>query len=307
MVFFSTLLLFTTLLLLSRMLKNKILLLSLLLVIPFQLAIAAPDFTAIEGQARLSDDTYLEPSTLEQRLKEQGQTLIHQSVIPSSQVSYFLSRANNIQTIAIRGTANLENAMLDLNLQLHPDTVLDIKLHQGFASGAKAIYQDIKPFLVKDQSIELTGHSLGGAIAVILSMYLQNDGYPIEQIITFGQPKVTNVTGADKFGNLPLTRVVTEDDIVPLVPPISPMQIKDLDIFWHMGEEIILMKKGEFAKTSGVKAMLRATKFTTSIPSEKNLQAHKMKTYLDLIEALQSSAKETTYKTEISIFGFSFD
>jgi triacylglycerol lipase len=289
------------------MLKNKILLLSLLVVIPFQLALAQPNFTVIKAQAKLSDDTYLESSTLEQRLIEQGQALVHQSLISLSQVSYFLSRSKKVQTIAIRGTANLENAMLDLDLQLQPDTLLDIKLHQGFGSGAKAVYEDIKPFLTQDQPIQLTGHSLGGAIAVILGMYLQNDGYPVEQIITFGQPKVTNVTGANKFHTLPLTRVVTPDDIVPLVPPISPMQIKDLDIFWHMGEEIILIDKGEFAQTNGVKAMLRATKFATAIPSEKNLRAHKMTTYISLIEQLQTSPKETSYKTEISLFGFSFD
>ena len=274
---------------------------------PFQLAFATPDFSVIKNQAKLSDDTYLPASTLEHRLNEQGQSLVHQSLMPLSQVSYFLSRANGVQTIAIRGTANLENAMLDLDLELRPDSILDIKLHQGFGSGAKAVYEDIKPFLTKDQPIQLTGHSLGGAIAVILAMYLQNDGYSVKQVITFGQPKVTNVTGAKKFEDLPLSRVVTSNDIVPLVPPISPMQIKDLDIFWHMGEEIILMNKGEFAQTNGVKAMLRATKFTTSIPSEKNLQAHKMATYLSLIEQLQASAKETNYKTEISIFGFSFD
>ncbi|WP_239544062.1 lipase family protein [Marinomonas foliarum] len=280
---------------------------SLLVVIPFQLALAQPNFTVIKAQAKLSDDTYLESSTLEQRLIEQGQALVHQSLISLSQVSYFLSRSKKVQTIAIRGTANLENAMLDLDLQLQPDTLLDIKLHQGFGSGAKAVYEDIKPFLTQDQPIQLTGHSLGGAIAVILGMYLQNDGYPVEQIITFGQPKVTNVTGANKFHTLPLTRVVTPDDIVPLVPPISPMQIKDLDIFWHMGEEIILIDKGEFAQTNGVKAMLRASKFATAIPSEKNLRAHKMTTYISLIEQLQTSPKETTYKTEISLFGFSFD
>lgn len=306
-IFFSTLHFFIILLFLPRMLKNKILLLLLLVIIPFQMVLATPNFIAIKTQAKLSDDTYLDSTTLEQRLHEQGQALIHQSLIPLSQVSYFLSRANNIQTIAIRGTANLENAMLDLDLELRPDAILDIKLHQGFGSGAKAVYEDIKPFLTKDQPIHLTGHSLGGAIAVILGMYLQNDGYPVEQIITFGQPKVTNVTGANKFNNLPLIRVVTPNDIVPLVPPISPMQIRDLDIFWHMGEEIILMNKGEFAQTNGVKAMLRATKFTTSIPSEKNLQAHKMTTYLSLIEQLQTSPKEITYKTEISVFGFSFD
>ncbi|WP_421852683.1 lipase family protein [Marinomonas sp.] len=289
------------------MLKNKLILLCILIVMPFQLAFAAPDFASIKAQAKLSDDTYLEANTLEQRLQEQGQTLVHQSLIPASQVSYFLSSADGVQTLAIRGTANLENAMLDLDLELKPDTVLDIKLHQGFGSGAKAVYEDIKPFLSKDQPIHLTGHSLGGAIAVILAMYLQKEGYSVEQVITFGQPKVTNVTGAKKFDNLPLIRVVTPNDIVPLVPPLSPMQIRDLDIFWHMGEEVILLGNKKFTQTNGIKSMLRATKFTTSIPSEKNLQAHQMATYLKMIDQLQTSAKEIPYKTDINFFGFSLD
>ncbi|MGB0781653.1 MAG: lipase family protein [Marinomonas sp.] len=255
----------------------------------------------------MSNDTYLEANQLQSRLKTQNQTLVHQSIIPESQVSYFLSRANGIQTIAIRGTANLENVMLDLDLELKPDTALDIKLHQGFGSAAKAVYTDIKPYLNEKLPIHITGHSLGGAIAVILGLYLQQEDYAVTQIITFGQPKVTNVTGAKKYDLLPLIRVVTLNDIVPLVPPISPMQIRDLDIFWHIGEEVILMGDNKFSQTNGVKAMLRATKFTTSVPNEKNLIAHKMDTYLSLIDGLTQTATNVPYKTGISIFGFSFD
>jgi triacylglycerol lipase len=279
----------------------------LLLVLFTSLAHASPDFSIIKSQAQLSNDTYLEANQLQSRLKTQNQTLVHQSIIPESQVSYFLSRANGIQTIAIRGTANLENVMLDLDLELKPDTALDIKLHQGFGSAAKAVYTDVKPYLNEKLPIHITGHSLGGAIAVILGLYLQQEDYAVTQIITFGQPKVTNVTGAKKYDLLPLIRVVTLNDIVPLVPPISPMQIRDLDIFWHIGEEVILMGDNKFSQTNGVKAMLRATKFTTSVPNEKNLIAHKMDTYLSLIDGLTQTATNVPYKTGISIFGFSFD
>ncbi|BDX02681.1 hypothetical protein MACH16_14290 [Marinomonas pontica] len=279
----------------------------LLLILFTSLAHASPDFSIIESLAQLSNDTYLEANKLQSRLKTQNQTLVHQSIIPESQVSYFLSRANGIQTIAIRGTANLENVMLDLDLELKPDTALDIKLHQGFGSAAKAVYTDIKPYLNEKLPVHITGHSLGGAIAVILGLYLQQEDYAVTQIITFGQPKVTNVTGAKKYDLLPLIRVVTLNDIVPLVPPISPMQIRDLDIFWHIGEEVILMGDNKFSQTNGVKAMLRATKFTTSVPNEKNLIAHKMDTYLSLIDGLTQTATNVPYKTGISIFGFSFD
>ncbi|REG83311.1 lipase family protein [Marinomonas pollencensis] len=279
----------------------------ILLIAPFQPAFATQDFSVIKSQAQLSDDTYLEADTLESRLQIQGQRLVHQSLISDSQVSYFLSTTKDVQTIAVRGTANLQNAMIDLTVSLQADPVLDIKLHQGFASAARAIYANMKPYLNKNQPIHITGHSLGGAIAVILGMYLQTDGYAVTQVITFGQPKVTNVTGAKKFDDLPLIRVVTLHDIVPLVPPISPLQIKNLDIFWHMGTEVILMGDKQYAETSGVKSALRATKFTTSIPSEKNLHAHKMTTYLARINELLASPVEVPYKTDINLFGFSFD
>ncbi|ETX11575.1 galactose-1-phosphate uridylyltransferase [Marinomonas ushuaiensis DSM 15871] len=309
------------------MFKKVIFFVTLTIFNPIQFTFAAQDFAHIQSMAILADAAYLERGaleaetsdsqtsssqivnelSLENALQEAGQKLIHHTTIPESQVSYFISQSNGVQTISIRGTANLENALLDLNVSLQNDDVLNIMLHQGFASAAKAVYNDVKPYLDKNQPIQTTGHSLGGAIAVILAMYLEQDNYPLSQVITFGQPKVTNVTGANQFSNLSLVRVVTLNDIVPLVPPISPLQIKNLDIYWHMGEEVILMKNNEYAQTNGVKSMLRATKFVSAIPSEKNLIAHKMITYLALIKEQVKSPNEVPYKTNISLFGISFD
>jgi len=314
------------------MFKKVILFTTLIVFNPIQFTLAAQDFTNIQSLAILADAAYLEKGvlqteaqanqtvtgqtsspqinnelSLENALQDVRQKLIYHTTIPESQVSYFLSQYNGVQTIAIRGTANLENALLDLNVSLQTDNDLNIMLHQGFASAAKAVYEDVKPYLDKQQPIQTTGHSLGGAIAVILAMYLEKDNYPLSQVITFGQPKVTNVTGAKQFSDLSLIRVVTLNDIVPLVPPISPLQIKDLDIYWHMGEEVILMENNEYAQTNGVKSMLRATKFVSAIPSEKNLFAHKMTTYLALIKEQVKSPNEVPYKTNISLFGISFD
>ncbi|MEO9656432.1 lipase family protein [Marinomonas sp.] len=265
------------------------------------------NFSTIKDYAELSNGTYLNDEALGQILEEKQRQLVHQATFTNSQVSFYLSSNDDIQTIAIRGTANLENVMLNLNLALQTDTTLAISLHQGFASAARAVYQEVQPFLAPDMPISTTGHSLGGAIAVILAMYLEQDGYDLQQVITFGQPKVTNVSGAKKFIALPLLRVVTPEDIVPLVPPISPLQITNLDIFWHMGDEIILQGKNQYALTTGIKSMLRATKFGSSIPSEKNLIAHKMMTYLAKLNELQQESQEVTYKTDINVFGFTLD
>lgn len=269
---------------------------------------AAPDFAELRVQAQLSGDTYLTDSEREAQLLQQGQTLIHQATLADSQVSYFLSQGNGVQTIAIRGTANLANVMVDLDIEFQPDERLGITLHNGFRSAAEAVFNDVRPRLVAGMPVQITGHSLGGAIAVVLAMYLKHDtAMQITQVITFGQPKVTNVTGADIYSSIPLTRVVTQKDLVPLVPPLSPLQIKDLDVYWHMGEEIILLGGQQYSQTRGLKSMLRATKLSTALPDESNLQAHQITTYQTLIDELLQAAQEVPYQMEINLFGLSIN
>jgi len=276
-----------------------------------QWAFAEQDFVRIKAQARLADATYIDSAaslSLTDYLRQGGDKLVHQAVMPNSQVSYFLSEKDGIQTIAIRGTSNLENVIVDLDLALQFDPTLNILLHQGFAMAARAVLDDVKPYLNSEYKIRTTGHSLGGAIAVILAMYIQEDtGYQFDHVISFGQPKVTNVAGATQYDDLSLIRVVTPQDIVPLVPPLSPLQIQDLDIYWHMGEEVILMGEQKYAQTRGIKSMLRATKFTSALPNEDNVLAHQMSTYNHLIDDLLLGAKEVPYKMQINLFGFSFD
>lgn len=266
------------------------------------------DFFEMKKSALLSAASYQSTKQIEDRLSHVDYALLRHNVLPDSELSYFLAKApSGLQYLSFRGTSNLENALVDLDLALVLDSHLNIQVHQGFAGAAKAAYNDLKPLLNKDKPIRTTGHSLGGAIAVLMAMYLERDGYQVEQVITFGQPKVTNVSGANAFADLPLIRVVTPKDIVPLVPPLSPLQLQNLDIYWHMGREVILLADKTYAITEGVKSMMRATKFVSSVPDETNLHAHQMATYIALIDGKLDDAVEVPHKMEINLFGFSLD
>jgi hypothetical protein len=131
-------------------------------------------------------------------------------------------------------------------------------------------------------------------------MYLQNDGYQMERIVTFGQPKVTNITGSKKLDSLEIWRVVTPRDLVPLVPPLEMADINNLNIYWHSGREIILLEGKQYSIATGIDSMLRATKFLAEPLSEKNLQHHMMSHYLALIEAKTSDAEWIPYKNDFS-------
>ena len=274
---------------------------------------AAVDFFEIQKSALISAASYASPKIINERLNQVEYSLVHHNVLPHSALSYFLARSpSGVQFLSFRGTANLENALVDLDVSLKLDTNLNIKLHQGFGAAAKAAYEDVKSKLDKSQPVSVTGHSLGGAIAVIMAMHLQREGFLLDKVITFGQPKVTNVTGANVYDNLPLIRVVTPKDIVPLVPPLSPLQLNplqlgDADIFWHMGQEVILMPEKNYAITQGLKSMMRATKFVSSVPDETNLHAHQMATYLTLIDQKREGAQQVPYKMDINFFGISLD
>ena len=83
------------------------------------------------------------------------------------------------------------------------------------------MYDSLSLKLDTAYSTRITGHSLGGALAVLLTYYLTVDGYKLERTVTFGQPKVTNREGVEKFKNVSLLRVVNAKDPVAYVPPLS--------------------------------------------------------------------------------------
>jgi pimeloyl-ACP methyl ester carboxylesterase len=221
-----------------------------------------------------------------------------------SQVAFFLAsnESTKTQVISIRGTANLENTLVNISLKLTKNADIGVSLHKGFASSAKQIYAELKPLLMPEYSINVTGHSLGGAVALILAMYLDTDQFNVNQVVTFGQPKVTNVFGADKFKQMNIIRVVAPDDLVPLVPLFDPLDIRNPDIYWHAGQEVILLDDSGYAILEGVDSMLRATKFTQKPLTEENLNNHRMSAYLELIDARKRSSELVPYKTDFNLF-----
>ncbi|MCK4710323.1 MAG: lipase family protein [Gammaproteobacteria bacterium] len=262
------------------------------------------NFNNIIQAAGFANAAYLTEVEVAEFTRLNNYTLNLYRTIPESQVAYFIAtnELTKSQIISVRGTSNIENTIIDISLKLMTDKRSGLRLHQGFAFAAKQVYVDLQPLLKKDYVINVTGHSLGGAVAMILGMYLDLDGYNVGQITTFGQPKVTNIAGANHFKKLNIIRVVTLLDLVPLVPPFDPLDINNLDIYWHSGKEVLLLSDTKYSILEGISSMLRVTKFTQTALNVENLQNHQMSVYIEQLNLLKEFNELVPYKNNFNLF-----
>ena len=163
---------------------------------------------------------------------------------------YMVETEGEVQRTTIRGTVfadreglTLRNAGLDARYRKEWDSRSQCYVHRGFLEAAQQVYVELAPLLDSGHKQVVTGHSLGGAVALLVGLYLYREGYDV-QVYTFGQPKVTNLVGAHRHGGLlPLVRIVNARDPVPRVPPLSWIAGQHGQ-YRHMGAQVTLHKNG---------------------------------------------------------------
>ena len=108
----------------------------------------------------------------------------------------FVFKQDGMQHIVIRGTDSLGDWLQ--NLQFMPDPEVDgYKVHGGFSRGARELTRLITPHLSRELEINITGHSLGGAISILMSMELCLQGFIVSRVDTFGAPRPFDNRGAN--------------------------------------------------------------------------------------------------------------
>ena len=94
------------------------------------------------------------------------------------------------------------------------------RVHRGFYAEYDKVIPGIKDALAKhnkkgDKTVWVTGHSLGGAMAVLVAAELQPDG----GLHTFGQPRVGNKAFLKVLEGIKYYRYRNNNDVVTAVPP----------------------------------------------------------------------------------------
>ncbi len=211
-------------------------------------------------------------------------------------VQYFLEvlADQNLQVISVRGTANFKNAKEDAEYTQSKNKKLGIYVHHGFDEDSSKVYADLSPYLNKDYKVRVTGHSLGAAISTLLMMYLYEDGYQVERSINFGQPKVTNKRGVEAYDFLPLLRVVDEEDLVPLVPPITLIDSFH-GVYEHLGEEVILLSGVYFVYLKQSMAERKSIGDFWKNLGHESVKDHFMDNYLKNVKSKLGKAVQVPY------------
>jgi triacylglycerol lipase len=158
---------------------------------------------------------------------------------------YIATNAKNI-VVAFRGTESpttidgLQDWLLNdaVNLLIQPSGSLaadfvavgvGARWHMGFISAINAVWNDVFTQVnaeveKDDRTVWVTGHSLGGALALLGGWLFNRKGVSIHQIYTYGAPMVGNDTVAkafdQEFANK-IFRYCNTEDPIPKLPTLS--------------------------------------------------------------------------------------
>ncbi|MBQ3444892.1 MAG: lipase family protein [Selenomonadaceae bacterium] len=179
------------------------------------------------------DESYL----MRSMLNERGWTIekISQKTNRADARAYLVSKGN-VKILAVAGTENLKDVEVDFRVgrvHLYDNTTLGEKeknvgdklfVHRGFRDYADVVLSDglaerLKTSLDKNpqETLYLTGHSLGGSVATIMAIRLTDSGVNKSRLktITFGAPAVGSHALANVYNDkLDLTRVVMSGDVI---------------------------------------------------------------------------------------------
>ena len=162
----------------------------------------------------------------------------------ATQIKYLIIVNHRLQSIvlSIRGTLLPANWLINLSwVQLNytefPDVLADTLIHSGFHLAATRIITAVRARLIAlalsypTYTLDITGHSLGGALAQLIGLNVAGSGQvPASRIrvMTYGAPRVGNPQFARfvaKVGFGAFLRLVNNNDPIPHIPPDNAFQL----------------------------------------------------------------------------------
>jgi hypothetical protein len=106
---------------------------------------------------------------------------------------------------------------------------VEARFHRGFMEALHKIWEPLLAAVTEaveagDRPLWITGHSMGGSLALLAAWRLQRNFITVHEIVTFGAPMTGNLATAQAFEQEfagKIFRYVNLEDPVPLLPSIS--------------------------------------------------------------------------------------
>lgn len=187
--------------------------------------------------------------------------------------------------VAFRGTDGWNDWFTNLNILYKRSPLGRGYVHRGFMKATASFWPDLLQHILKirdnGQPIVFTGHSLGGALALLAALKSHfEDGLPIAGLYTFGQPPIGTVAFCIGFRErcpFRLYRFVNQTDAVSGAPIITLLE--------HVGEVRYFdtagaLWEGDPPWRTRMADHWRAPRLHGGL---SQFGAHSMKDYIDLI------------------------
>ncbi|MBN6774356.1 lipase family protein [Pseudomonas granadensis] len=133
----------------------------------------------------------------------------------------YVTHDDRIILIGVRGTAEGWDGWRDADAKQVPIEGGTGKAHQGFYEAFMALRPFIDRYILRfrtNQKIIVCGHSLGGAISLLLSEWLHREITSDVILYTFGSPRAGDKDFVESASGLVHHRIVNQNDPVPSVP-----------------------------------------------------------------------------------------
>jgi hypothetical protein len=211
-----------------------------------------------EGESKCnSDDTLAnsEHSNLQRTDTSNNSTInIDQS---NQRECYYLyyeihSNGETRQQLFCRGTTLFADIWTCLQTWFDYDDELGCRVHHGFNEHANRIVEDVIPLLVppsRHATVEVCGHSLGGAVAMLVAIKLRKRGYFVKRVTSVAGPRFCRgIEERDILEKwLPKETIRIEDDL-DIVTYLPPHGVSVGDKLWIVSDHTLVDgKRGDEA------------------------------------------------------------
>ena len=185
--------------------------------------------------ANISAITYDNPKDSKNKFKSFGFNIVEFFDIDGAQ-AYLLKDMNDIHVLSFRGTEVTQKSDILADLKAGKNIeACGGKVHVGFKGEINKVWPAIEKAIANIDTLYLTGHSLGAAMATIAASRMQSK---VTALITFGSPRVGNQEFVSSL-NVTHYRVQNNCDDVTKVP-------FRLSGFRHHGTHMYMNFYGEF-------------------------------------------------------------